>query len=274
VPKATAAATQQSLIRTTKRITLTSGYDLPLAAALDITPRWMWIDNLSESQTTFTHSVTWPSATLRWSGLQTLWIFPSMTRALNLTSSYNKTKDLIDRLSDFDGGARQRFNTRKTSAWQPSISAQATLNNGIGISLSRNQTLSTIEQFSQSGSISRSLMSDFRLNLSYSFSAPQGIKIPFFSKPLRFNSMLDMSIDFARTERVTEVKVQRAIGIAPGFVPTLSTSTWSVRPSMRYNFSRMIQGGMDLLFENVNDRLMDRNRKVREVAIFMNLFFN
>jgi hypothetical protein len=274
VPQAAAAATQQSLIRTTKRITLTSGYDLPLAAALDISPRWMWVDNLSESHTTFTQSITWPSATLRWSGLQSLWIFPSVTRALNLTSSYNRTNDMVDRLSDFDGGARQRFNTRKTSAWQPFVSIQATLNNGIGISLSRNRTLSIIEQFSQSGSISQSLMSDFRLNLSYGFSAPQGIKIPFFSKPFKFNSMLDMSIDFVRTERLTEVKVKHAVGIAPGFVPTLSTSTWSVRPSMRYNFSRMIQGGLDVLFENVNDRLMDRNRKVREVAIFMNLFFS
>ena len=43
---------------------------------------------------------------------------------------------------------------------------------------------------------------------------------------------------------------------------------------MRYNFSRMVQGGLDMLFENVNDRLMERNRKVREVAIFINLFFS
>ena len=273
VPRTATAATQQSLIRTTKRITLNSGMDLPLAAALDISPRWVWIDNLSDSQTTFSYSVTWPSATLRWAGLQSLWIFPGFTRALNLTSSYSRTSEETDRLSDLDGGARQRFSTRKISGWQPLAAIQATLNNGIGISFSRNRATTILEQFTQSGSIARSLMSDLRLNLSYSFSAPQGVKIPFFRKPLKFTSMLDMSIDLARTERVTEVKVKRAIGGATGFVPTLSSTTWSMRPSLRYNFSRMVQGGMDVLFENVNDRLMNRKRKVREVAIFVNLFF-
>jgi hypothetical protein len=43
---------------------------------------------------------------------------------------------------------------------------------------------------------------------------------------------------------------------------------------VRYNFRRMSQGGLDVLFENANDRLMRRTRKVREIAIFVNLVFN
>jgi hypothetical protein len=35
----------------------------------------------------------------------------------------------------------------------------------------------------------------------------------------------------------------------------------------------MVEGGLDMRFENVEDRLMDRTRKVREVAIYMNLTF-
>jgi hypothetical protein len=270
------AATQQSLIRTTRRVTLNSGYDLPLSAALDISPRWTWIDNLSESQTTYSQLITWPSMTFRWAGLQSLWIFPNLTRALNLTSSFNKTSEQTERLSDIDFGVREPYSTRKITAWQPLAGLQATLNNGIGISFNRNYAEIGLEQFTQSRSLTRSVNSDFRLNISYSFSAPQGIKIPFFKNPLRFTSTLDMSLDLARSERITEVKIGRGQSITgqTGFVPTLSNATWSIRPTMRYNFSRMVQGGLDMLFENVNDRLMERNRKVREVAIFINLFFS
>ncbi len=272
VGRAAATATQQSMIRTVRRITLSSGVELPLSAYLDVRPNWNSVDRLSESKSTFSKSVTWPAVGLQWSGLQQLWKFPDWTSALNVSTGYRRTKEKTDQLSDEGAGIRTPYSSMVTKGFQPLLSIQMTLNNGIGMSLAQNNVVSIRRQLTLGRSTMRTVSGNFRVDLSYSFSSPQGIKIPFFKKPLRFTSNVDILLGLVRSEEVTEVRIGDKEDAR--YVPTVSKATWSLRPNVRYNFSRRVQGGLDMTIENVNDRLMNRTRKVREMAIYVNLFFN
>lgn len=271
VDRVAAIATQQSSIQSVKRVRLNTGLNLPLSAFLDLRPQWQWIDNFSESKTIFSSSIMWPAVDIRWQGLQSLWIFPDFTSALFISSSYRRSKDKTDRLKDTVPGReiREPYSNSRTKTYTPLIGIQITLLNGIGISAGRNTTEVFRKQLTLGTSVTRTVNSDYHVDLSYRFSAPQGIKLPFIKKPLRFTSEVDARLRLSSREEKTEVRIRKETG----YVPTISTATWSLRPMISYSFSRLVEGGIDMRFENVNDRLMDRTRKVREVSIFINLTF-
>ncbi|MCK4771843.1 MAG: cell surface protein SprA [Candidatus Latescibacteria bacterium] len=274
VVRAAAAATQQSTIRTIRRINLNSGVQLPLSAYVDMRPQWNWINRLSESKSTFSQTITWPAVSLQWSGLQKVWKFSQLTSAINLSSSYRRTSDKTDQLSDDAIGVRKPYSSMVVKGFQPLLAVQTTLNNGLGISLSRSSVVSLRQQLTGITSVTRNSNSNFRVDISYSFSAPQGIKIPFFKKPLRFTSNVDIFLGLVRSSEITEVRMGDEEDPESRFVPTNSKATWSLRPNVRYNFSRRVQGGFDMTIENIEDRMMGRTRKVREIAAYVNLFFN
>ncbi len=273
VPRAAVVATQQSTIQSTRMINASTGLSLPLSAFIDIRPQWRWTDQFSESKTSFSSSVTWPYVTLRWQGLQQLWIFPDITSSISISSSYQRTRDATDWLQTVlnDDPVRAPYSSNDIKAMRPLLGVQILFLNGVGISVGRNSLQSLREQLSGGGSQTRTSNSDYHIDFSYRFSAPDGIKIPFFRKRLKINSTVDANLRLERREDMTEVRI--GIGKDRGFVPTISTATWSFRPRLGYSFSEMVEGGLDMRFENVEDRLMDRTRKVREVAIYVNLTF-
>jgi hypothetical protein len=279
VERSATVTTQQSLIRTVTRVDFSTGVRLPLDVDLETRPRWNWTDNLSDSRTTFTYSVTWPSANVRWSGLGSLWFFPAISRGIMLNSGFDQIQEKTDWLSDLAGGGRTPFSRRRIRAWRPLLSLQMSLNNGMSVTLSRNHSASVQEQIGGAGSLVNTLVADLRLGLNYAFSAPEGIRIPFFRRPLRVPSNLQLAFDVSRSESKTTVAIRdpRSSLDRPEYkepTPTQSTATWSFKPDVRYNFSRRVQGGLNILFENTNDRLMRRTRKIREVAFYVNLNFS
>ncbi|MFC1500127.1 cell surface protein SprA [Candidatus Zixiibacteriota bacterium] len=273
VPRAAVVATQQASIQSTRTINANTGLNLPLSAFVDFRPQWRWIDQISESKTTFATSVTWPAVSLRWQGLQQLWFFPDITSSISVSSSYQHTRDTTDWLRTAIGedAVREPYSTNDSKALRPLIGIQILFLNGITISTGRNALESVREQLTGGTSQTRSRNSDNHIDVSYRFSAPEGIKLPFIKKPLRITSTVDARVRLERRQDTTEVRI--GTGKGAQFVPTVSTATWSVRPRLGYSFSQMIEGGIDMRFEAVEDRLMDRTRNVREVAIYMNLIF-
>ncbi|MFC1628749.1 hypothetical protein ACFL3H_06505, partial [Gemmatimonadota bacterium] len=273
VPRAAVVATQQSSIQSTRAINANSSLNLPLSAFVDFRPQWRWIDQFSESKTTFSSSVTWPSVSLRWQGLQQLWFFPDITSSISVSTSYQHTKDSTDWLRTTVGedAVREPYSTNEIKALRPLIGVQILFLNGVSISTGRNSLESLREQLTGGTSQTRTRNSDYNVDVSYRFSAPEGIKIPFIRKRLRITSTVDAHVRLERRENTTEVRIGTRRGAR--FVPTVSTATWSFRPRLGYSFSQMIEGGLDMRFENIEDRLMDRTRKVREVVIYMNLTF-
>ena len=273
VPRAAVVATQQSTIQSTRTINASTGITLPLSAFIDIRPQWRWIDQFSESKTSFSSSMTWPYVTLRWQGLQQLWIFPDITSSISISSSYQRVRDTTEWLQtviDSDP-IRAPYSSNDIKARRPLFGMQILFLNGVGVSVGRNSLESLREQLTGGTSQTRTSNSDYHFDFSYRFSAPEGIKIPFFRKRLKINSTVDVNLRLERREDMTEVRI--GYGQDRGFVPTISTATWSFRPRLGYSFSEMVEGGLDMRFENVEDRLMDRTRKVREVAIYVNLTF-
>jgi len=273
VPRAAVVATQQSSIQSTRMINANTGLNLPLSAFVDLRPQWRWIDQFSESKTTFASSVTWPAFSFRWQGLQQLWFFPNITSSISVSTSYQRTKDTTDWLRTAVGedAVREPYSSNDVKALRPLIGVQILFLNGITISTGRNSLEALREQLTGGTSQTRTRNSDYHIDISYRFSAPEGIKIPFIRKRLRITSTVDARVRLERREDTTEVRIGTRKGAQ--FVPTVSTATWSIRPRLGYSFSQMIEGGLDMRLENVEDRLMDRTRKVREVAIYMNLTF-
>ncbi|MFO7768300.1 MAG: cell surface protein SprA [bacterium] len=288
VTRTSASATQQSQARDTRRIEVRSGLNLPIQAFVDLGPQWRWVDQASESRTIYSQAVTWPAVNVRYTGLQQIRPFADLTRSLSLSSGFRKTDENTDRLSD-EGGTRLPYSGRVSRGLEPLISIQMTLNNGMAVMLNSSNVTTVNTQYDPAGHPSSQSVtgnSGLRVSLNYQFTAPQGIDIPLIGQ-VRFQSQLDMGITLARNRNETRVRIYkpRQINVGEGliqrtvyepdeFVPTVSQATWSFQPNIRYNFSRRVQGGLDATFENVDDRLMNRTRKVREVAIFVNLLFN
>ena len=97
------------------------------------------------------------------------------------------------------------------------------------------------------------------VSLNYRFSAPQGLKLPFFGQKLKFQSNLDTSLTFR-----TSTKVSRTAQDEHGLLqvdPTASTRDYSVTTDLTYSFSRSVSGGLQISFAQTRDEKRDQTRR-------------
>jgi hypothetical protein len=86
------------------------------------------------------------------------------------------------------------------------------------------------------------------VTLSYSFSAPTGIKLPLFSR-IRFKSNLDASLTGGWEQNLI---TQFTPGAEP--LETTNSNRFSIRPSLSYRFSSAVSGNLRAWFSQRKDR--------------------
>jgi hypothetical protein len=134
----------------------------------------------------------------------------------------------------------------------PIVSWHTTWKKRVSTTLSANYSFSEVTNFlSDTGQIRTVTNSDTRggkVSLSYTFSAPKGVKIPFL-KRLKFSSDLKLTwnVDYAHTNRsATSWGVDSLGRPVADTIPHQRDDKWSTRLAASYSFSRTIEAGANV----------------------------
>jgi len=194
-------------------------------------------------------NLVWPQVEINLGKVHNL--FKNLATDSRLSSNYRRTTSLrADLLPVATGGESLAVFGRsetKTSDFNPLISWQTTWKKRISSTMAFNLSRSSAISYLSSGGISRSQI-DTRSqgvngSISYSFSAPQGLKIPFLRK-VRFSQDLSLNWQFRYLQTLRTQTVWNEGGES-NTVPQQRDNTASTSLGASYRFSRSIEFGLN-----------------------------
>jgi hypothetical protein len=148
-----------------------------------------------------------------------------------------------------------------------------------GVNLTFSNNVRGTVRYDKSSSLSRNLRgvgqsnrqvkgsdNSLKINFTYSFSAPQGLKLPLLNK-LKFNSQLSITLDvsISGTKSESTTNGRKSIDADRKII--------SVEPRLTYQFSRTITGGIKARWNDSNDKIQQRKHHVRELGIWTEIKF-
>lgn len=194
-------------------------------------------------------NVIWPDIQVELRRVHNL--FSNLATDSRLSSNYRRTQTVRgDLLPLPDGGETLAVfgrNQTMTVDFNPLVAWQTTWRKNISTTVNINyNTTSNISYLSESG-VSRSQTDSktrgANLSLSYAFSAPQGLKLPFLRK-VRFSSDLSITAQLRYSQTLREQKVWTEAG-TPTIVPQQRDNAYSTTLGASYRFSRAIEAGLN-----------------------------
>jgi len=220
--------------------------------------------NRGSNVPTETKSVDFPSVDMTLSGVDKFPIFNKLTQTANLQFGFTRK---TDESGNPDTGA---LNERSVNdSYSPLLGLNLNLKNGIRSTIRYEQSQRRRENLRDQGSnqrIDHSQDRTFRVTIDYSITAPNGLRIPLFGK-LKFNSQLTLSLELSK-------KYRRSWFNLEGVENTdIDTDEISIEPRASYKFSAKITGGLNARWSDINDKIQDRKRHIRELGIWTELRF-
>lgn len=144
-------------------------------------------------------------------------------------------------------------------AFSPVVSVETTFRNGLTGSLAWDRKRARSYSLAGTGSVTEETTGSTSLSLKYRFSAPQGLKLPFFGQKLRFQSNLDCSLTLKTSSRLSRTAIDEA-GLVIA-APTSAVKDFSVTGDATYSFSRNVSGGLQMSFSQSRDEKRDQIRR-------------
>jgi hypothetical protein len=184
-----------------------------------------------------------------------------------VTYDFGYSKQIDEKGSERTG---ERFGKTTSESFSPLASFSLNWKNGIRTTVKITKKISTDQNLSRLGgnqSVTKSTDNSININSNYSFRAPKGIKLPFLRK-IRFTSAMNLSLGVTKSSR----KVQSSVAGNP-FNITGDSSRLSITSTASYSFSSQVSGGMNLRWDDNNDRKTRRKTHVRELGIWMQISF-
>lgn len=215
------------------------------------------------------YDLTFPDVSVSIDGLENRRLLSRWVKSSSLNSSYRKATHRDGRLpppgeSQLPG--EQWFDQESVrTEYTPFLSWSASWKSGVNTTFAHNRSRDARE-FASGGVRSRSetVSRSWRVQGRYSFSAPQGIKL--LGKRLRFRSDLTLNLDLDRSEDKTEDLQLRDTGTSTSTV-SAHRKQMSVKPHATYNFSRKVQGSIDLTYSRNYDVRLDRTETIVGLAL-------
>ena len=189
---------------------------------------------------------------LSWNGIETL-------GPLSRVCSSVRARSGVEYKRSHSGPAGDPDTRSKAFAMSPVVSVDTTFKNGLTGSFSWDKRRTTSYSFTGAGSVTENNTGSMSLSLNYRFSAPQGLKLPFFGQKLKFQSNLDTSLTLRRSSNVA--KTARDDDQLLQVDPSSSTRDFSVTTDLTYSFSRSVSGGLQISFSQKRDEKSDQTRR-------------
>ncbi len=163
------------------------------------------------------------------------------------------------------------FTTSRTTAIDrgPLIGVTIPIKRSLNINARYETSNSTRESFLKTGLLSsanRDKSSTLRFSSQYSFSSPNGVRLPIFGK-IKLRSTVSIKVDVLK--RVNETEVASSDG---EFSPSSRRETFTVNTTINYSFSTQVRGGMTATWTDTNSRTRPGTH-TRELRIFAEMRF-
>ena len=218
----------------------------------------------SSTEPTETKGTEFPRVDGNLNGLEKLPLFSRFAQTMTLQSNYTQK---VDETGNPDTDA---VNSRTNSSmFSPLAGVNITLKNNVKVTIRYEQTKKKSEDLREEGSnrTDHDTSKGIKLSVSYSLTAPQGIKLPIFGR-VKFSSQLTMSLDIDK--RFTKSWFFDGEGEK---TTDSDTDEISIEPRLTYRFSAKVTGGLNAKWSDSNDKIQERKRHVRELGIWTELRF-
>ncbi len=209
-------------------------------------------------------TVTFPDITANLSGLENIPLFKSIARTVSYQFGYSKK---VDENGRADTGELYKRDTAKL--YSPIFGLNITFTNGIRGTIRYDKSNSLSKNLRGEGQSDREVKSsdsNFKVNLSYRFSAPRGLKLPFL-KRVKFDSQLSLSLDVSINSSKSESVTNGRKSVDS------DRKSITVEPRLSYQFSRAISGGLRARWNDSDDKIQQRKHHVRELGIWTEIRF-
>lgn len=211
-----------------------------------------------------TDEMTWPDLSLNIDGLERRRPFSEWTKTSSLSSSYRRSTSRSGKLPPpnmpADPARPWYDNESVREEFSPLASWTAGWKSGVNTTVSHSRSTNTDETvttFSDSKTVTTA--KSYRISGRYGFSAPNGISL--FGKRLRFRSDLTLNLDLERSEQKS---VESNLSVT---TTRRHEKNLSVKPRATYNFSRKIQGSLDMSYARSKDVTRDITETVVSVSL-------
>jgi hypothetical protein len=262
----TSSSSQTDLISTGQGYSFRSGVRL----ILGIKVATSYAHNSSEAtgKATRDESTTYPDLTFTFGKLDYLLIPRLFSNSLSLDSKYSRQQGTS--ISKQYG----KLKSRSTSInYSPLVSIKVDwkLAQGLQSTFNYSRTISESEGFTDSTGAKISDVKDFANTLtiktSYSFRGGSKLWLPLFGR-IKIQSTLTFDMDISRRlNRTIDYNPKKPIGL------TAERTDFSVVPSITYNFSTNIKGGMSGRWQDSYDRNTKTKSHVRELSFWAEIRF-
>jgi hypothetical protein len=189
---------------------------------------------------------------LSWSGFEKVGPLKSIFKSARARSG-------IEYKRNYSGPVDEPSTKGNAFVLSPIVSVDMTFQNGLSGSFSWDRRRATSYSLSGTGSVTEEVTGSTSLTLNYRFSAPQGLKLPFFGRKLRFQSNLDCSLTLRTGSKLTKTATEE--GFLDQVDPTAETSDFSITGDATYSFSRSVSGGLQVSFAQSRDEKRDQTRR-------------
>jgi hypothetical protein len=209
-------------------------------------------------------SVTFPDVTITLSGLEKIPLFSKFSSSVGLQSSYNNK---VDENGRADTGELYKRDTAKQ--WAPLAAITINLKNNVRTTLRYDKTTNISQNLKSEGQSNRDTQGSdnaIKLSLTYSLTAPQGLKLPLL-KRIKFNSQLSMNLDITIRSSKSESTTSGVKSIDS------QKSQMTIEPHLNYQFSRSITGGIRGRWDDSNDKISKRKHHIRELGLTAEIRF-
>ncbi|MBD3368188.1 MAG: cell surface protein SprA [Candidatus Eisenbacteria bacterium] len=216
--------------------------------------RW-YKNTVSDTVDLFTQTESMTESTkgsLSWSGFEKVGPLKSIFKSARARSG-------VEYKRNYSGPVGEPSTEGNALVLNPIISVDMTFQNGLSGSFTWDRRRSTNYSLSGTGSVTREISGSTSLTLNYRFSAPQGLKLPFFGQKLRFQSNLDCSLTLRTGSKLTKTASDEAS--LDQVDPTADTSDFSITGDATYSFSRSVSGGLQVSFAQNRDEKRDQTRR-------------
>lgn len=191
-------------------------------------------------------------ATLSWGGIERIGPLKTVFTTVHARSG-------VEFKSSYSGPENEPTTRGDGLALAPLVSIETTFKNGLSGNLSWERRRSRNYSLRGVGSVTEDEASSTSLALKYRFSAPQGLRLPFFGEKLKFQSNLDCSLTLKTSARVSRTAMDEA-GLVLA-APTSSVKDFSIAGDATYSFSRSVSGGLQITFSQSRDEKRDQTRR-------------
>jgi len=198
--------------------------------------------------------ITWPSLVLSLSSIERLipWVSKIITRG-SLSFNYEKSKNEQGELD------KEPDSKSVITRISPNLNFSFKKDIRMNISYSLNNQTTTDFRFGMRKSYSKN--SSLTVTLSYTFSSPEGIKIPFSSKKvlkIKSNVQTNLNLSISSSETANETPELGRVTMTNNSILTLSSTT-------SYSFTRNIVGSLTIAYNKNKNNLSGRGTSSTQI---------